>query len=133
MDFNKILKVATMPVVVLVVLGIISLAITMFIPSIGAIIALPAGLIGLLIYVWAGYTAAKAKMGLVDAGIVGAAVALFTSIIIGVINLIIGMVIAGPSTPALIITLGMLAINIVFGTIVGFVLGIIGGLIGQKF
>ena len=132
MDFNKILNISKMPIIILVAIGVLSLILGSIL-SLGVLLGLLSFVIGIIVYIWAGYLATKAKMSLIEAGVTGAIVAFVSGLINGLIGLLYGIFTSGPNAFAYILTLGILLSGLLFGIVIGFVLGVIGGFIGQKF
>jgi len=100
--------------------------------------AMVLGIIGLLVYIWAGYVAAKAvKGGVVDGGIAGAIIAVIVGIISGILQIAIVVPVMtkalGALGTAMVAAVGVgLVIGIIVAAIIGFILGAIGGFIGRK-
>ncbi|MBS3057488.1 MAG: hypothetical protein J4415_02560 [Candidatus Diapherotrites archaeon] len=154
-DIGKLLSAVKLQLAIVIVLGIISAAITYMaysgISTVEDMLALAASpvmlvssvlwLVGLIVIIWAGYVAAKTvKGGAVDGGLAGALIGVISGIIDGIISLAAIMPLMAKIYAAVPMMSGALAsagaISLVFGIIVaaiiGFILGAIGGFIGRN-
>jgi hypothetical protein len=132
-DIQKSLKVATIPIVILVGIGIFSNVIGAipFLNFLLCIIGLPLTLISLVVNAWAGYKAVKeAGMDLVGGAVTGAV----AGAVAGLINAIVGFVISLLGIGAGMVGGGGDAVGAAFGVgfgIIGIVLApIIGAIVG---
>lgn len=154
-DIGKLLGAVKLQLAIVVILGIISYAITYTVYSgvktiedLALVAANPLnyvatalGLISLIVIIWAGYAAAKTvKGGAIDGGLSGALIALISGIIGAILafalpspltTLTAGMASAAGVDYSGLLAMGMV-IGIIISAIVGFILGAIGGFIGRK-
>ena len=145
-DIGKSLKVAMIPIVILVVIGIFS-AVIGAIPVLNmlmCIVGIPLTLVALAVTAWAGYKAVKeAQMDLVGGAITGGLTSLISGIINGIVSFILSMlgvgvgVATGGDVGSAAVGAGFGAVvivgSIVVGTIIGLVLGAIGAFVaGMK-
>lgn len=156
MDFKKIINAALIPtgalVAIWILYSILDLALTFFLQS----MLFVAGLVGLVSYLllllltavilgYAGYSGVKKqKLDLLGAAFAGAVAGFVSSIINGVINSIkallfpalspgvTGEIALATGAFTFLLSLVLVAIGVVFWTVVGFVLGAAGGFIAQK-
>lgn len=145
----KIFETVKLQLIIVVVLGLISAAITyVAFSSLAtggiALMAIPGilGLVSLAVVVWAGYVAAKTLAGgPVEGGLAGAIISVISGIISGIINLVLIMPLMLSSIPSTTTMTGLglaagmgpvsLVTGIIVGAIVGFILGAIGGFVGK--
>jgi len=123
------LNIGKMPIIILVASGVLSFIL-------GSVVFF--SLLTLLPFfiLWVGYIAAKAKMSLVEAGVTSALVVFISGLINGLIGLLYLIVTSGSGPNTLVFYLlafGMLLSLLIFLATMSFVLGLIGGFIGQKF
>lgn len=157
MDLMKILETVKLQLIIVVVLGLISSALTYVAFTSGGTVATLVGgpllmfsavlgLVGLVVVIWAGYVAAKTLPGgAVEGGIAGVLIVVINAIIQGIISmLMIAPLTAAMMPPEATAMPGVSAMvgmyagaavigAIIFGAIFGFILGAIGGFIaGMK-
>src|SRR5574337_1140381 len=139
-DIGKSVKVATIPIAILVGIGIFSNVLGMipFLSFLLCIIGLPLAIVGWVVTAWAGYKAVKeAGMDLVGGAVTGA----LTGAIAGLINAIIGFALSmlgvgvgvatgGTDGVGAVVGAGFGIIGIIVAPIVGAIFGAILGVIG---
>lgn len=139
-DFGKSLKVATIPIAILVAIGIVSHVIGLipFLSFLLCIIGIPLAIVGWVVTAWSGYKAVKeAQMDLVGGAVTGA----LTGAVAGFINALIGFVlslagigvgVASGGEVGLGEGIGIVAgiISLVIAPIIGAIIGAILGAIG---
>jgi hypothetical protein len=145
-DIGKSLKVAMIPIVILIAIGVFS-AVIGAIPVLNMLLCLvgiPLAIVGWVVTGWAGYKAVKeAQMDLVGGAITGGLTALIAGVVNGVISFVLNMLGVGAGVAmgndvggaALGAGIGVVVIvvGVVVGTIIGLVLGAIGAFVaGMK-
>ncbi len=134
MDHNKVIKVSTVPIGILVAIGIFSNVAGLVLPALLCVVGLPLTIAGWAVTAWAGYKAVKEeKMELVGGVIVGAFTGAVAALINAIIGFILGMIgIGAYGGGAEEMAFGAIGgiIGIVFAPIVGAILGAILGAIG---
>jgi len=138
-DIGKSLKVATIPIVILIAIGIFSSVIGA-IPVLNMLLCLvgiPLAIVGWVVTAWAGYKAVKeAQMDLVGGAITGGLTALVAGIVNGVVSFVLSMlgvgvgVASGGDVGGAAIGAGFSAVFIVVGIVVGTIVGLVLGAIG---
>ncbi|MEW6748218.1 MAG: hypothetical protein AB1295_00730 [Candidatus Micrarchaeota archaeon] len=138
-DIGKAFKVGTIPIVVLILLGIFSTVVGA-IPVLSmllCVIGLPLAIIGWVVNAWAGYKAVKeAGMDLVGGALTGGLVAFVAGVVSGVVGFVVQLlgigvgVAGGNDIGGAAIGAGFGVIGIVFGVITGTVIGLVLGAIG---
>lgn len=139
MDINKIIKVAILPIGILVLIGVFSNVAGLIIPALLCVVGMPLAIVGWIVNAWAGFKAVKEeKMDLVGGIIVGTvtgAIAALINAIIGFILSLAGIGATGGAGMDFAISAvgGIIGIFIApfIGAIFGAVLGAIGAFIGQ--
>jgi hypothetical protein len=146
LDIGKSLKLALIPIVVIIVLGIISLGMSFIlnlVPLIGAIMCVIGPgimLLDCIVLGWAGFKAAKAGMDIVGGAITGGLTGFITSLVLGVIGLVLNFlglgvnVATGGDVGTAVLGAGfsliggviVIGVSVVIWTVVGLVLGAIG-------
>lgn len=137
------MKAATIPAVLLIALGIVGVGIG-FIPFLGCITGIPMLLAGWAILGWAGFKAVKEEnLDIVGGALAGLIAGLASSLVVGVINFVLGMLgiaavaamgssdITGAALGGGLAIVG-LVIGIVVGAVIGLVFGAIGALVAQQ-
>lgn len=135
----KALKVATIPIVILIVIGVLSTVVSR-IPVLNilmCLVGIPLTIVSLVVTAWAGYKAVKeAQMDIVGGALTGALTGLVSGVVNGVVALVLEMlgmgvgVATGGDVGSAAIGAGFSIIGIVIGVVVGVILGAILGLIG---
>ncbi|MEW6721977.1 MAG: hypothetical protein AB1324_01815 [Candidatus Micrarchaeota archaeon] len=146
-DIGKSLKVATIPIVILIAIGVFS-AIIGAIPFVNfllCLLGLPMWIVSLAVLGWSGYKAVKeAQMDLVGGAVTGGLAGLISSVVNGIVGLVMSMLGIGVGLAtggndgmgaAVGVGFGVVAVvvGVVIGTITGLVLGAIGAFVaGMK-
>ena len=138
-DIGKSLKVAMIPIVILIAIGIFSTIIGM-IPVLNmllCIVGLPLAIIGWVVIAWSGYKAVKeAQMDLVGGAITGGLAALISGVVNGLISFVLNIlgvgvgVATGGDVGGAAFSAGIGAVALVIGIVVGTIIGLILGAIG---
>lgn len=137
LDIGKSLKVATIPIVVLIVLGIASNLVSL-IPFLGCIVGIPILVVSMAVLGWAGFKAAKeAGMDLVGGAVTGGLAGLISGIVNGIIGFVlsvlgigVGMAMGGSDVGGAALGAGFVLIGVVVGVVFSLVLGLVMGAIG---
>jgi hypothetical protein len=138
-DIGKSLKVAMIPIVILIAIGIFS-SIIGAIPVLNMLLCLvgiPLAIVGWVVTAWSGYKAVKeAQMDLVGGAITGGLTALIAGVVNGVVSFVLNMlgmgvgVATGGDVGGAAIGAGFSAVFIVVGVVVGTIIGLVLGAIG---
>ncbi len=145
-DIGKSLKVATIPIVILIAIGVFSSVIGAipFLSLLLCLVGIPLLLVSWVVTAWAGYKAVKeAQMDLVGGAITGGLTAFVAGVVNGIVSFVLNMLGFGAGVAlggdvgdaALGAGIGVVAIviGIVVGTVIGVVLGAIGAFVaGMK-
>jgi hypothetical protein len=145
-DIGKSLKVATIPIVILIAIGVFS-SIVGAIPVLNillCIVGIPLTIVSWVVTAWAGYKAVKeAQMDLVGGAVTGGLAALIAGIVNGIVSFVLSLlgmgvgVATGGDVGGAAVGAGFglvfIVVGIVIGTIIGLVLGAIGAFVaGMK-
>ena len=144
-DIGKLLAATKLQLGILIILGLIRvglsyLSITDINNKMGFTTQLPIfyatlGLIAFLVVIWAGYKAAKVVKGSgIDGAVAGFAVSLISSIIAGVLDIIVLIQVSTKMQGAnvgLSYAIALVLVGIIAAALIGFILGAIGGFIGR--
>lgn len=138
-DIGKSLKVAMIPIVILIAIGVFS-AVIGAIPVLNmliCIVGIPLLIVGWVVTAWAGYKAVKeAQMDLVGGAITGGLTALIAGVVNGVVSFVLNMlgmgvgVAGGGDIGGAALGAGVGVVVIVVGVVVGTVIGLVLGAIG---
>jgi hypothetical protein len=129
-DMQKAISAATLPIIILIIVGVVDQLVAFFMPLIGLLLAIPVLLINLAIGLWVGYRAVKEfKLDIANAALTGGIAGGVSSLIGGIVGLVLMMV--APSvgiSGGLLIGVGVVAL--IIGIVVGLILGAILAAIG---